>query len=107
MDRAFGKTLGTVFVEVDANTNNFIEKFKRLEKVPLQGRRLRFSLSNYDHLREMLFYNWPGKFKDGLAIAPDNTDNKYIENESLFVSQKDLQSIQNICRNFKVKHMYY
>ncbi|KAG2237510.1 hypothetical protein INT48_005546 [Thamnidium elegans] len=105
MDRCTGKTGGVAFAEVIFKSRNMVELrdvFNRLEKAPLQGRRLRICLSNYDHLREKLFYDWPGKFKDGVAVTSSNEHDHLKRNPDLFVCQKDFQSLQNVCRNFKL-----
>lgn len=102
MDIHTGKTFGTAFIELGAvrgreGVNRAINVLTRL---PLQGRSLKFTLSNYDELRNNLFSEWKGTFKDGLA-NPNVTRLKGGESE-LFIGQRELQKLLEICRNYKV-----
>jgi hypothetical protein len=108
MDIKTGKTCGIAFAEVETERSpeGLKTDLDRLSSLPLQGRRLRFTESSYDDLRNNFFAKWKGEFRDGLAVLPD-TDARPINIErrgdsELYIGQKELQSLLDICRNYKV-----
>ncbi|KAG2205096.1 hypothetical protein INT47_002190 [Mucor saturninus] len=125
MDRQTGKTYGIAFIEVKpkANVNINQESMNTLSRYPLQGRRLKFTISSYDELRQRLFSTWTGSFRNGVAIpfpekqqglkmiADKDQDVEMIGDKNtavssgssdFFIGQRDLQSILQISRNYKV-----
>ncbi|KAI8996970.1 hypothetical protein BDB01DRAFT_830601 [Pilobolus umbonatus] len=105
MDIRTGKTCGTAFVEVH-NTKSIDAILKDINSpLPLQGRRLRHFSSSYDELFKHLFPGWRGKCENGQIIPPDTQDVASIDEYQdplFFINQKDLQSLVNVCRNYKI-----
>ncbi|KAI8350925.1 hypothetical protein EDC96DRAFT_519226 [Choanephora cucurbitarum] len=113
MDAKSGKTLGVAFVEVVLklkNRQDIVHALKNLSMSCIQcTRRPQFSLSSYDELYSQLFPNWKGQFLDGLAISqpPLKTVHNMIvdsKKSAFFISQKELQALLNVCRNYKINY---
>lgn len=118
MDRHTGKTCGVAFIEVKLKDNTHVinkqEILNQLSRLPLQGRRLKFVVSSYDELRQKIFYTWAGSFKNGIAVPLLTNENNVIthtendtglgttRNNDFFIGQRDLQSVLQISRNYKV-----
>lgn len=102
MDVKSGKTLGVAFIECRLVQGQCLQSvLPELAKLmPVQGRRLRFTVSSYDEISKHLFTEWPGTFIHGLAHTSMNHEIAY------FINQKSLQSLLNICRNYKVHPLY-
>ncbi|CAO3702511.1 unnamed protein product [Rhizopus stolonifer] len=95
MDIKTGKTLGVAFIEYKVEPNQDI-LYELGKLLPVKGRRLRFTKSSYDELLEHLFPDWQGSFSRGLAHASISTKIPF------FLTQKDLQNLLNICKNYKI-----
>lgn len=113
MDRYTGKTCGVAFIQVKVKNNVIVNQdtVNQLSRLPLQGRRLKFFISTYDELRRKLFSTYAGSFKNGMAIPfMDIQDMARVEDEAFasngtaafFIGQRDLQSVLQISRNYKV-----
>lgn len=109
MDRQSGKTYGVAFIEVKPKYNGSLnqENINLLSRTTLQGRRLKFSMSSYDELRQRLFSTWTGTFRHGVAIPFVDKRQQEDVNEKdgtsdFFIGQRDLQTILQISRNYKV-----
>jgi hypothetical protein len=106
MDVKTGKTLGTAYAEVNISG---IDKRRVLASVtflPVQGRRIHFAESSYDDLCNEVFADWNGEFRNGKAIASSTGSSTTVLNErnpQLFIGQKELQCLLNVCRLYKVK----
>lgn len=108
MDVKTGKTLGTAYAEVIIKDG--ADKQKALDAVtflPVQGRRIHFTESSYDEVCNEIFSDWNGKFKNGMAIPSDNWNVVNGRSSQLFIGQKDLQSLLNVCRLYKVINNYF
>lgn len=112
MDVKTGKTTGVAYVEAKFLQHSskedlayIVSTFKLL---CTQSRRVSFELSSYDQLCNELFPSWKGKFRNGKATpyAKQEIDATMTKNPIFFVDQKDLQSLLNICRHYKVKTLY-
>lgn len=102
MDVKTGKTLGVAFIECKIEKDRDIKSvlYDLSKAMPVQGRRIRFNPSSYDELLSHLFSEWPGTFRQGLAILlPNGNDQQSIP---FFIGQRDLQNLLNVCRNYKV-----
>ncbi|CEI90305.1 hypothetical protein RMCBS344292_04633 [Rhizopus microsporus] len=102
MDVKTGKTLGVAFIECNIEKDRDIKSvlYDLSKAMPVQGRRIRFNPSSYDELLSHLFSEWPGAFHQGLAtLSPNANDQQSIP---FFIGQRDLQSLLNVCRNYKV-----
>jgi hypothetical protein len=100
MDISSGKTDSKAFLQiVDCNYNH-----KLLEKDTkgriLHCRRIKWSICPQDEFLRALYPRWPGTFQDGKAILPANN-----EVHPVFITQRELQSLGIICRNYKVRRL--
>jgi hypothetical protein len=100
MDVNTGKTSDTAYAEVIISGTT--DKKRVLATIAchlIQGRRVHFSESSYDALCNDLFLGWNGRFENGLAFPSNDSS---IGNPQLFIGQKDLQHLLNVCRLYKV-----
>ena len=105
MDPKTGKTGGVAFIETQISPTcrySVDQLAGQLSTYLLQGRHLRFLSSDYDQLCCELFSHWKGTFSHGVAV-PEPNQNQEDGRSVLFIGQKELQSVLNICRNYKVK----
>lgn len=108
MDPQTGKTCGEAFVEVEMVHNKDINYvIGQLSTYPVQGRHLRFNLSTYEELRRRLFPGWAVQSRLSITAGPYEADDVTQLNEGnnasiLFIGQKELQGLLNVCRNYKV-----
>lgn len=110
MDVKTGKTTGVAYVEAKFPHNTSKEEIAYIvstfKLLFTQSRRVLFELSSYDQLCNELFPSWKGSFKDGKAIPYSNPKDQDADSKAptFFMDQRDLQSLLNICRHYKVIH---
>ncbi|KAI8364567.1 hypothetical protein BD560DRAFT_448383 [Blakeslea trispora] len=113
MDSKSGKTLGVAFVEVAVKLETRQDILYALKGLSINctqcTRRPQFSISSYDELCTQLFPNWKGHFVDGLAVPQPSLGTVHnmivdAKRSGYFITQKELQALLNVCRNYKINY---
>ncbi|CEP17348.1 hypothetical protein [Parasitella parasitica] len=104
MDVKTGKTLNVAYVELETSTFSDIQIDSAIRsiKIPqMQGRHISVCRSSYDELCNDLFPKWKGHFTNGVALSHTDPRDSSVQKSQYYISQKDLQSLLNVCRFFK------
>ena len=107
MNRMTGKTLPECFVEFE--TLSDARKALEMQFRTLKGRPISMTMSNQQELMDALFPNWKPALdlKESLdLLGSDDFLINTNDNTGIYLNREEIQSLLNICKNFKVMFSY-